>query len=150
MSIGVQRVATQQSALLRSVTGRPAPGGRQVQPAAIRPPTTIEHLNRTLAQIPAARYALRRRDGGIDFFEVRRIGAGRTMLLRLHGAPGSFRAQAMSVRLQGFAALHILESPKEAARLFAAMVGECARCGSPLTQEDSRARGLGPRCATYF
>lgn len=171
---GLRAVAAEQSATLRSIrqpattrAWRPSTMSmnmnRAVEPVAKRtptatptatptdPPRSIAALNELLATIPASRYALERKDGGIDFLEVKAIGRGRRLVVQLHGAPGSFRQQILSVRLQGFAALHILDHGTAAsAKLFADQVGECARCGSPLTQDASRARGLGPKCATYF
>lgn len=41
----------------------------------------------------------------------------------------------------------IKANPREAAELFGRLVGSCGRCGRDLSDDDSRARGLGPVCA---
>jgi hypothetical protein len=41
----------------------------------------------------------------------------------------------------------IKADPKAAAALYGQLIGSCGRCGLPLTDEDSRSRGLGPVCA---
>lgn len=41
----------------------------------------------------------------------------------------------------------IKDNPREAAELFGRLVGSCGRCGRELSDDDSRARGLGPICA---
>jgi hypothetical protein len=41
----------------------------------------------------------------------------------------------------------IKANPREAAELFGRLVGTCGRCGRDLSDDDSRARGLGPVCA---
>lgn len=150
-SARIRTVAVKQGERLRALrdfhpatpTRRPA-----APPPAPRPAVpTIASANALLAKLPESRYALVRKDGAIDFFEVKRIGPGRSMIFQLHGAPGSFRRVAIPVRFQHFAATHILEETPEVSGLrFAAKVGECARCGSPLTQSKSRERGYGPKC----
>ena len=40
----------------------------------------------------------------------------------------------------------ILRSPETWAKLFGLQVGRCYRCGKTLTDEDSRAAGIGPEC----
>lgn len=41
----------------------------------------------------------------------------------------------------------IKENPREAAALFGQLTESCGRCGRELSDDDSRARGLGPICA---
>lgn len=41
----------------------------------------------------------------------------------------------------------IKENPREAAALFGQLTESCGRCGRDLSDDDSRARGLGPVCA---
>jgi hypothetical protein len=42
----------------------------------------------------------------------------------------------------------IKANPREAAELFGRLTETCGRCGRDLSDDDSRARGLGPVCAT--
>jgi hypothetical protein len=42
----------------------------------------------------------------------------------------------------------IKANPREAAELFGRLTETCGRCGRALSDDDSRARGLGPVCAT--
>lgn len=47
----------------------------------------------------------------------------------------------------------VLKSPEAWAKLFGLQVGRCYRCGKTLTDEDSRAQGIGPECVkvnNYF
>ena len=151
---GVRVTAARQSALLRqAVRGEQAPAVRP-QPAP-RQRITIRELNEQLSKLPLGprgrtHFALRRKDGDVDFFELRKIGAGRFLLVRLFGAPGRFASRTLSVQLQHFAALHIAEDLAGAAKLFADEVGECAHCGSPLTNPESRQLGLGPTCRKKY
>lgn len=43
----------------------------------------------------------------------------------------------------------ILKSPEAWAKLFGLQVGRCYRCGKTLTDEDSRAQGIGPECVKH-
>ena len=65
----------------------------------------------------------------------------------LIGAPGDFA----SSKLWGPKAIdvinEIMKDPKEASIRFGKEVGECGVCHSPLTNEASRAAGIGPVCA---
>jgi hypothetical protein len=42
----------------------------------------------------------------------------------------------------------IKENQRDAAALFGRLIGTCGRCGRVLSDDDSRARGLGPVCAS--
>lgn len=144
----LRTAAARQSALLRQAT-------RGERPAVPQKSITIRELNEQLSRLPVghrgtSRFALRRKDGGIDFLELRRIDPGRYLLVQLHGAPGRFASRTLSVQLQHFAALHIAEDLAEAARLYGAEVKECGHCGSPLTNPESRRLGLGPKCRKHY
>jgi hypothetical protein len=154
---GVRITAARQSAMLRqAVRGEQAPATRP-QPAPQPAPRriTIRELNEQLSKLPLGprgrtHFALRRKDGNVDFFELRKIGVGRFLLVQLFGAPGRFASRTLTVQLQHFAALHIAENLAGAAKLFADEVGECAHCGSPLTRLESRQLGLGPTCRKKY
>ena len=115
--------------------------------------------------VPASRYALDNGAGSLDFVQVDRPTkgrwAGRTFVERLIGSPGDFR----KVRLprdaqQDFLARIAADRFEDAGRSLAGSEAAavrfsrhftvCAACLSPLTDDDSRARGLGPVCAKRF
>jgi hypothetical protein len=111
-----------------------------------------------LLKVAPGRYALARREastGGntITFlvvFASKRNGVTRHMIRQLVGAPGSFQERTLPLEHQHFAALHIAEDPKAAMVRYGLETRECGRCGSPLTNDKSRAKGIGPKCETYL
>lgn len=104
----------------------------------------------TVKQIPDGKYALVGKDGAtIHFFEVRAEG-NRNWVYRLYGAPGDFRRERMSYAWMHAAATRIAADAKAAAILFGKKTKTCGRCSSPLTNEESRAFGLGPKCRQIF
>jgi hypothetical protein len=151
---GIRVAAARQSDLLRQVVrGEQVPAARP-QPAPRRR-ITIRELNEQLSKLPLGpwgktHFALRRKDGDVDFFELRKIGAGRFLLVQLFGAPGHLASRTLTVQLQHFAALHIAEDLAGAAKLFADKIGECSHCGSPLTNAESLRLGLGPKCRKKY
>lgn len=101
--------------------------------------------------IPAGRYALvEDKDGVVRFYQIDKPDegrwAGRIFVKQLYGSPGQFRKE----RRYGAAAVSILEliadDPQGASLLFGKEAGICGVCGSPLTNEESRALGIGPIC----
>lgn len=112
----------------------------------------LAQLRDLLTEIPPSKYALPHADGnGITFFEVVERRNGARYLNQLVGAPGDWRRMTnLSVRLQLYAARHIAEDCKTAAKLFADAHGVCAKCGSPLSDATSRSRGIGPVCWNSF
>jgi hypothetical protein len=118
--------------------------------------------------VPASRYALPALDtthGSLDFVQVDRPTkgrwAGRTFVVRLIGSPGDFRqvrlprdvSQDFLRRIASDTLLDAgrsLSGAEAAAVRFSRHFTVCAACLSPLTDDDSRARGLGPVCAKRF
>lgn len=101
--------------------------------------------------VPAGRYALGS-DEAMTFYQVDRPGldsqwAGHVFINRLVGAPGDFARY----RIRGSERTRVLnmiaEDPKAASLRYGQNVGECGVCHSPLTNESSRAAGIGPVCA---
>lgn len=104
--------------------------------------------------VPESKYALVLKDS-IQFFEVDygRKGSqweGRVFVSELFGAPGGWRHQNLYGAARQKVLATIALDPKGAALLFSKEHGVCAACGSPLSDADSRARGLGPVCAARF
>jgi hypothetical protein len=116
----------------------------------------FDRVDEQLLKVAPGRYALARREpstGGntITFlvvFESKRNGVVKHMIRQLVGAPGAFQERTLPLEHQFFAAKHIAEDPKAALVRYGLETQECGRCGSPLTNDKSRAAGIGPRCAT--
>ena len=88
--------------------------------------------------IPVGRYALRDDEGVVHFYRIKKDGLFVQASDDLHRiAKRSHRASIISA---------IQEDPKAAAILYGLELGDCGRCGRTLTDEDSRARGIGPVC----
>lgn len=99
------------------------------------------------------RYALHWEDEGWFFYEVTKGKAntrwdGYTFIRRLIGAPGAYKKINMkaSDRDEAFAAIE--ENPKQAMLDYGLHSGVCGRCSSPLSDPESLARGIGPKCAS--
>jgi hypothetical protein len=93
------------------------------------------------ARLENGRYALRT-DGAVRFYRV--SGTAIRRLYELTGAPGSFREQQIYRPVKILS--RILEDKIASAALFGMEVGICGRCGSPLTREHTRKRGIGDDC----
>ena len=124
-------------------------------------------LDTSSAKIPDSKYAIEE-DGLVKFYEVDtgREGTrweGRRFVTRLIGAPGAWHEypERGPARDALFAKINAdvytdptsgetLHGPKAAAVRYSREFTVCARCGSPLSDEASRARGLGPICVGYF
>lgn len=107
-----------------------------------------------LAAIPAGRYAVDGEDGTTDFYKVDH-GAGkwqgRIFVSLLTGSPGGFHDQRLGYAARCAVLEKIIAAgPEQAARRFGLELGVCAMCGSPLTNPDSRAAGIGPECRRKF
>lgn len=104
----------------------------------------------TTAAVPEGRYALRDSDGVVRFYVVD------------HGRPGTKWENFVFLSAQASDELHpirnaplrdrvlgeILEAGlEESTVLYGTELGVCGRCGRTLTDEDSRAAGIGPVCA---
>lgn len=92
--------------------------------------------------IPDGNYAIRE-NGVVKFYRVSTNGQWKNVQVRASDQLYPIRGKA------GIAILHqIVRAGLEASQmLFAQELGRCWRCGKSLTDEDSRARGMGPDCA---
>lgn len=104
--------------------------------------------------LPEGCYALpRRAEAGAGqsmyFFKIYKTRRGNRIVM-LTGGVGAFAQHTMSTNYQEVALTKIAADPKAAAVRFGHETGTCARCGSPLTEDKSRARGLGPVCVTKY
>jgi hypothetical protein len=102
--------------------------------------------------MPPGRYAVQNDDEEWEFFEVSKPTEGRwkgyTFITLLVGSPGQYRKVKMGPERRN-SVLRIIEAnQKEAMLNYGQFSGVCGRCSSPLTDPQSLARGIGPKCAT--
>ena len=101
--------------------------------------------------IPAGRYAITGEDGTTDFYKVDKPEQGKwagwTFVKIQLGNDEQRLSQANQKSV-----LEKIEAagPKEAAVRYGRELGQCAMCGSDLTNPDSIEAGIGPICATKF
>jgi len=103
--------------------------------------------------IPDSKYALYNGQGKIIFFEVRTgkgKWAGFQFLDRLVGAPGDWQHFPVKGAEKSEIMKDLDMNPKAAAIRFSKHFTVCAVCGSPLSDPESMAAGLGPICAKRF
>jgi hypothetical protein len=125
-----------------------------------RPAATAAHVpaeapqvaQEPAAQVPEGRYAFTADEGHTAFCKVEHGKGnweGRTFVVLLVGAPGHFR-ELKTYRAQAATILAKIaaDGPEAACIRFGHEVGSCGRCGSPLTDPESIARGIGPTCAS--
>lgn len=108
------------------------------------------HLDVDLENIADGYYAFASITGNndLDFFRVH-VAKGQREILRVIGGHNDQRIP--HAHLKDVVALFLSQSPeqlREAQALFGREIGRCGRCGRHLTDEASRAFGLGPECAS--
>ncbi len=113
-------------------------------------PVTANAQHQT-PDVPAGRYAIRGTDGVVKFYRVDRPTegkwAGRTFVSVQAGDefhPVRNHSQRVGI-LAG-----ILVDPRAATVLYGRELGVCGVCSRTLTDESSRAAGIGPVCASRF
>ena len=98
--------------------------------------------------VPRGRYAVENEEGRLMFYHVDRPSTGKwsgfTFLSvrasdELHPIRNKETKKLIMDRIE--------EDPAEASMRFGREIGECGICGRTLTDEHSRARGIGPICA---
>lgn len=101
-----------------------------------------------LADVPAGRYALVDSTGVVKFYVVDRPEtgkwAGRTFV-KAQASDETFPIR--NVEERGRILSEIAADPATAMIRYGHELGCCGRCGRTLTDEDSRAAGIGPECA---
>lgn len=139
-----------------SYTGRMDREGRWTQENTSR---WIDNLKAKLAELrknapapttPAAtvadgRYAVEE-DGTLKFFKVKNGNRAGFVFLDVQ-ASDDWHAVRNVTRIRAIVAL-IAQDPQAAMIRYGHELGECGRCGRTLTDEASRAAGIGPVCAS--
>ena len=103
--------------------------------------------------LPDSKYARVGIDGQLRFYEVRTgkgKWAGFQFLDLLVGAPGEWRKLPIKGEEKKAVLAALGTDPKAAAVLYSKEFTVCAVCGSPLSDPESLATGLGPICARRF
>lgn len=103
---------------------------------------------------PASKYAINTKSG-LVFFEVKAWKKTPTVTVhyvrRLIGHPGDWLRTKPTPQQQTWLLEQLqIQTPQALAKLFAEEHKVCAKCGSPLSDELSLARGLGPICYEAF
>lgn len=99
------------------------------------------------ANIPAGRYAVDNGEGATAFYRIDRPTEGKWagyVFIKVMASDDLYPVRGAAAR-KAFA--KILEDPRAAAIRYGIEIGECSMCGRTLTDEDSRAAGIGPVCA---
>lgn len=101
--------------------------------------------------VPDSRYAFMTTKGVSVFFRVKTNKRTQVRYVeRLVGAPGDFRAVPMNRDNIDRCINQIKDDPALYSMLFGILVGQCGVCGSPLTDPNSIALGIGPICASKY
>lgn len=105
-----------------------------------------------VSEVPAGRYAVETNDGAINelaFYRVDRPETGKWAGYVFVKHIVSDEEHRMS-RAAGEAVLAKIASvgAEDAAARYGLELGECGMCGRTLTNDESRARGIGPKCAS--
>lgn len=99
-----------------------------------------------VSAVPAGRYALVNESRGIEFYRVDKPSegkwAGKTFVKRQAG--DDFYTMSRSHQQDALRA--IAGDPKAAMLRYGIELGRCGHCGRTLTNDESRALGIGPVC----
>lgn len=110
--------------------------------------TRTANTSAAVRDVAAGRYALVADDGVVKFYTVDRPTEGKWAGRTFVNAMGSDTRYPIRNRDERDRILAtIAEAPETAMRLYASELGRCGYCGRELTDETSRAAGIGPDCA---
>jgi hypothetical protein len=130
-----------------------APASPAAPAAADRETPIWVKIDEALKDVPDGRYALPGLDvDQVHFFRLRTVKrTGRRYFDKVVGSGyGTWNRGPISWAGKLTAAEQIAADPYEAAYRFSKKIGCCARCLANLTDETSRARGLGPECVRHW
>lgn len=110
---------------------------------------TFANARALAADIPEGRYAVRQGNGTVKFYKLDKPTTGRWagyVFLKVQASSEFYPVKLAAVQMAVYAA--ILEAGiKESSALYGHELGSCGVCGRTLTDADSIAEGIGPRCA---
>lgn len=110
----------------------------------LKQPYLEESAKAFFDKLDNGKYALRNTDDdGVRFYAITG-GDGYRKLYELTGGAGDFKFQRIYRPVKILK--RIAADPVAAFALFGIEVGKCGRCGSPLTQDHTRKRGIGDTC----
>ena len=112
---------------------------------AIAPGATDEEVKAIV--VPAGRYALRGADGVVKFYKLDRPTQGKWAgytFLKVQASDDLYPIRNRAEKERIIA--EIGRDVESAERLYGQELGRCSRCGRTLTDETSRAYGIGPDC----
>ena len=100
-----------------------------------------------VANVAAGRYAVEGTDGVLRFYRVDKPTEGKWAgytFVKIYASDNTY-----PVKGAGRAAVlaEIAKDPRAAMLRYGREIGACGHCGRTLTNEDSRAKGIGPVCA---
>jgi hypothetical protein len=107
----------------------------------------VHQTSQDRPQVPEGRYAVDTDEGHLGFYRVHVSKSGYVTVAVM--ASDTERA-LLTWKVQLGVLRKIALDPKAAAIRYGQEVGVCGRCGRTLTDEKSRAAGVGPDCATKF
>lgn len=109
----------------------------------LKQPYVEESAKSYFDKLDNGKYALRNLDDNdVRFYAI--TGESVRKLYELTGGAGDFKFQRI-YRPVGILK-RIAKDPVAAFALFGIEIGKCGRCGSPLTQDHTRKRGIGDTC----
>lgn len=112
-----------------------------------RHPNPTPRTSDIAASVPEGRYAIRNDEGVVKFYEVDKPEQGRWAGYTFVSVRASDERHPIRNRESRNAILEaIAEDPQAASSLFGQELGVCGVCGRTLTDETSRAYGIGPVC----
>lgn len=108
-------------------------------------PVLVQPLTKTQT-VPAGRYAVER-EGVLRFYKVDCPTEGRWAGRTFVKVMASDEEHRVNVQEAALVLAAIAADPEVASTRYGREIGACGRCGRTLTDEASRARGIGPDCA---
>jgi hypothetical protein len=141
-SAGIDRLREYLAAPANAPTMATAPGGVVVPepaPKAIWDPFT---------DVPNGYYAVQdeKVEGKIHYYRVSRSKSGQYVNVQEMASDTLYPVRPWGRAVEILKTIRA-QGPQTAATLFGRTIGRCCRCGRTLTDQDSRAAGIGPDCA---
>jgi len=112
---------------------------------------TLRLVKPEAPDVPAGRYAITGEDGVLRFYVVDRPTEGRWagyVFVSVQASDELHRVRDRAAREAILATIAI--DPRDASIRYGKELGQCGVCGRTLTNEESRAAGIGPVCAAGF